>query len=68
MAISRFTLDTSAYSVASFAEVAEHDRACWMSLDPQARLAALEEMRQINYGYDPDSDRIQRTAEVAQRS
>lgn len=68
MANSRFKLDTSAFSVTSFAEAEDDDRTYWLSLDPKARIAALEEMRQINYGYDPASDRIQRTVEVAQRS
>jgi hypothetical protein len=61
-------LDRSAFSVTSFAEAEEKDRAYWFSLAPQDRLVALEEMRQINYAYDPASDRIQRTVEVAQRS
>ena len=68
MADARFRLDKSAFSVTSFAEAEEKDRAYWFSLAPQERLAALEEMRQINYGYDPASDRIQRILEVAQRT
>ncbi len=68
MADTRSKLDKSAFSVTSFAEAEEEDRAYWFSLAPQERLAALEQMRQINYGYDPASDRIQRTVEVAQRT
>lgn len=68
MADSRFKIDTTAFSVTSFTEADDADRAYWLSVDPQTRLAALEEMRQINYGYDPASDRIQRTIEVVQRS
>ena len=64
----RYTkLDRSAFSVTSFAEAEAEDRAYWFSLTPQQRLAALEVMRQRNYGYDPASDRISRTVEIARR-
>ena len=62
------SLDRSAFSVTSFAEAAENDRAYWFSITPQERLVALEEMRQINYAYNPATDRIQRSVEVTQRS
>ena len=62
------TVDRSAFSVSTFSEAADEDKAYWLSRTPQERLAALEQMRQINYGYDPVSDRIQRTIEVAERS
>ena len=68
MADSRFKLDPTAFSVTSFTEADDADRVYWLSVDPQTRVAALEAMRQINYGYDPVSDRIQRTIEVVQRS
>jgi hypothetical protein len=62
------TVDRSAFSVSSFDEAAKDDKAHWLSKTLQERLAALERMRQINYAYDPVSDRIQRTLEVAERS
>lgn len=68
MAHTRLRMDKSAISVASFSEAEEEDRKYWFSLTPQERLAALEEMRQINYGYNPTSDRIQRTLEIARRT
>ena len=68
MADARFKLDKTAFSVTTFAEAEEEDRAYWFSLSPQERLAALEVMRQLNYGYDPASDRIQRSVEVVQRA
>jgi len=68
MAGAHSRLDRSAFSVTSFAEAEEQDRAYWLSLTPRERLAALEEMRQLNYAYDPASDRIQRTVEVVSRS
>lgn len=67
MTDARFTLDKLAFSVTSFAESDAEDRAYWFSLSPHERLAALEAMRQINYGYDPATDRIQRTLEFVQR-
>ena len=38
----------------------------WHSKTPYERLAAVELMRQINYGYDPTTTRLQRVLEVAQ--
>ena len=68
MANAQPRLDRSAFSITSFVEAEEQDRTYWFSLTPQDRLAALEQMRQINYAYDPASDRIQRTVEVARRT
>ncbi len=68
MADAHLKLDKSAFSVTSFGEAEEADKAYWRSLSPQERLSALETMRQINYAYDPASDRIQRTLEVAERA
>lgn len=68
MAETSLSLDKSAFSVSSFSEAEKEDKAYWLSKTPQERLAALERMRQINYAYDPVSDRIQRTVEVAKRT
>jgi len=62
------SIDRSAFSVSSFSEADEEDKVHWLSRTSQERLTALEQMRQINYAYDPVSDRIQRTLEVAERS
>lgn len=62
------SLDLTEVSVSSFSEAEEEDRTYWHSKSPQERLTALEQMRQLNYAYDPVSDRIQRTLEVAQRA
>ena len=37
----------------------------WQSKTPQERLEALEQMRQIIYGYGPTTTRLQRFFEVA---
>ncbi len=68
MADSGLRLDKSTFSVTSFTEAQEQDRSYWLSLRPQERLVALEQMRQINYGYHPASDRVQRTIEVGRRT
>jgi hypothetical protein len=44
------------------------DKAYWHSKSPIQRLEAIELMRQIIYGYDPSSDRLQRILAVAERS
>lgn len=58
-------MDKSAFSVASlFDESDEKDY--WLSRTPYERLEAAETMRQIIYGYDPSSTRLQRILTVAQ--
>ena len=66
-AIDAFRVDKEAFSVlSSFEEADEVDKAYWHSKTPQERMAALELMRQINYGYDPTTERLQRVLEVAE--
>ena len=38
----------------------------WHRQTPAERLAALEYLRQVMYGYDPATDRLQRVLEVAE--
>jgi hypothetical protein len=40
----------------------------WLSKSPAERLEAMEIMRQIIYGYDPASIRLQRVLTIAQRT
>ncbi len=47
-------------------EAALEDRTYWHSKTPAERLAAAEQLRQVAYGYDPITDRIQATAELIQ--
>jgi hypothetical protein len=44
------------------------DRAYWWQASPEARLAALETMRQHIYGYDTSAGRLQRFLEITQRA
>ena len=64
-AINNFKIDKSVLSVVSPSEESD-DKEYWHAKTPQERLAAVELMRQINYGYDPTTIRLQRVLEVAQ--
>lgn len=43
------------------------ERAYWLSQSSQKRLLALEQMRQIIYGYDPSTIRLQRVLTITER-
>jgi hypothetical protein len=43
------------------------EKAYWLSRTPEDRLAALELMRRILYGYDPATTRLQRILELARQ-
>ena len=60
-----FKMDKSALSVTSLSEESD-EKAYWHAKTPHERLKAVELMRQINYGYDPATTRIQRVLEVVQ--
>ena len=64
-AIDIFKMDKSVLSVISLSEESD-EKAYWHSKTPHERLEAVELMRQINYGYDPTTTRLQRVLEVAQ--
>jgi hypothetical protein len=42
------------------------DKAYWLARSPYERLLAVETLRQLNYGHDKSTARIQRVIEVAQ--
>lgn len=58
-------LDKTAFTVASLSQQGD-DRAYWLSKTSEERLQAVEILRQINYGYDESSARLQRMIEVVQ--
>ena len=64
-AIDTFKMDKSVLSVISLSEEPD-EREYWHSKTPYERLESVELMRQINYGYDPTTTRLQRVLEVAQ--
>jgi hypothetical protein len=59
-------LDRTAFAAASLLEPSD-EKAHWLSRSPYERLQAAELMRQIVYGYDPSTTRLQRVLETAQR-
>ena len=59
------TVDRTAFEVASLSEQGD-ERDYWWAKTPYERLIALEIMRQIVYGYDPSTTRLQRVLEITQ--
>ncbi len=64
-AVGSLKMDKTAFSVASLFDESD-EKAYWLSKTPYERLEAVEVMRQIIYGYDPSSTRLQRLFAVAQ--
>jgi hypothetical protein len=58
-------VDRIAFVVTSLGDEAD-ERAYWFAQSPQRRLEALELMRQVVYGYDPATTRLQRILTVAE--
>ncbi len=58
-------IDRKTFSVASLLDPPD-EKAYWLSKTPAERLQAAELMRQIVYGYDPATTRIQKVIEVVQ--
>jgi CMP-2-keto-3-deoxyoctulosonic acid synthetase len=59
-----YKLDKTVISIGTHAEHKAAEKAFWLSKTPLERLEALELMRQINYGYNPDTDRVQRVLKI----
>jgi hypothetical protein len=59
-------IDKAAVSIKPLQEQG-NDRQYWASKTPLERLEALEYMRQVMYGYDPLTDRVQRVYTVTER-
>jgi hypothetical protein len=61
-------LDKVAFSVSSVSDADADVKAFWWGQSTRARLEALELMRQVMYGYDPITDRVERVFEVITRA
>jgi hypothetical protein len=59
-------MDKTAFSVISLKDSGK-DKEFWRTQSPTARLQTLEFMRQVMYGYDPISDRVERVLRVIER-
>ncbi len=57
-------MDKTKLTVASLHDPPDENE-YWHQQTPEARLEALELMRQIIYGYDPSTERLQRLLTVA---
>jgi hypothetical protein len=63
-----FKVDRSALSVGWLHDESD-EKAYWLSKTPEERLAAIELMRQIVYGYEyATAPRLQRVFAIAERS
>jgi hypothetical protein len=58
-------LDRNAFSVGHLNDPSD-EKTYWLSKTPLQRLEAMELMRQIHYGYDPATARMQRVFEVVE--
>jgi hypothetical protein len=65
--IDSLRMDKSAFSVGSLFDESD-EKEYWLSKTPLERLEAVEIMRQIVYGYDPATARMQKVLEVVSRS
>lgn len=64
-AVANARLDRAVFEVGSL-EDESGEREYWQAKSPQERMEALELTRQIVYGYDPATTRLQRVLEVAE--
>ena len=60
-------LDKTAIQITSLTD-SSGEKEYWLTKSPAERLEALETMRQIIYGYDPLTTRLQRFFEVTKRA
>ncbi|MEA5480040.1 hypothetical protein VB774_20620 [Pseudanabaena galeata UHCC 0370] len=60
-----FKFNLSTLSIANLNDEDKEDRAYWLLKSPKERLIALEYLRQVLYGYDPNTSRLQRIFEIA---
>ncbi len=60
-------MDKTSFSVSSLDEESD-EKQYWLSKKPVERMYAVELMRQILYGYNPLTERLQRVFETAELS
>lgn len=64
-AITDVRIDRTAFSVVSLTDESD-EKAYWLTKTPQERLEVVEMLRQLNYGYDPTTARLQRVLTVVE--
>ena len=59
-------MDKTQFSIASLDDESDEIE-YWQTQTPQARMEALEMLRQVVYGYNPDTERLQRFITVLEQ-
>jgi len=54
------------FSIVNLHDEDTEDKTYWFLKSPRERLVALEYLRQVMYGYDPNTIRLQRVFEIAE--
>jgi hypothetical protein len=52
----------------SFAEAEKDDRREWQRMSPLQRIEMMEQLRQMNHPYDPDTARLPRVFQVIKQA
>ncbi len=65
--LNNIRMDKTAFSVSSLDDESD-EKQYWLSKTPVERLYGVEIMRQMIYGYDPLTARLQRFFEIAELS
>ena len=52
----------------SFAEAEKDDRREWQRMSPLKRIEMVEQLRQMNHPYDPDTARLPRVFQVIKQA
>lgn len=58
-------MDKTVFTIATIDDESD-EKAYWLSVTPADRLAALELLRQVIYGYDPLTARLQRVLTITE--
>ena len=61
-------INKKSISIASASEFESNDLNFWKFKTPEERLEAIEFIRQINFGYDPSTERLQRLLTITQQA
>ena len=64
-AISEVRMDKTAFSIVSLTDESD-EKEYWKARTPQERLETVEMLRQLNYGYDPATARLQRVLTIVE--
>jgi hypothetical protein len=61
-------MDRQAFSIISLQDQQEDEKKYWRNKTPHERLQAVETTRQMIYGYDPTSTRLQRVLQISRHA